>query len=58
MATLRHIYSPEFLPSNSCNSFVHMCIYICFISKFYFYIYIYLYIIFIALLLLVLFYCY
>ena len=47
----------EFLPINSCNSFVHSCIYIYLFLEFYFSIYIYSYIIFIALLLLALFYC-
>ena len=41
---LRPIYLPEFLLSNSCNSFVHICIYICLFQEFYFYIYIYSYI--------------
>ena len=55
---LKTIYSPEFLSSNSCDSFVHICTYICVILEFYFHTYIYSYIIFIAVLLLLLFYCY
>ena len=33
---LRPIYSPEFLQSNSCNTFVHICIYICLLLIFIF----------------------